>query len=355
MSAFIFAVVLVALMLLGISLNRTYEHFTSKEIKRQARRGDARARELYKPVSYGASLQVFLWLIVLLSAAGACVLFATTIPGWLAFILIAVTLAMGFWWLPAAEISSLNGRMAVWCAPLISKCLYYLHPLLTRVGRLVKQHYPINVHAGLYEKEDLLELLEWQKQQPENRIPTTELDVMERALLFSDKTVQDIAVPRRKVRFVAATDTVGPIVIDELHKTGHSSFPVYEGKRDNIIGTLYLRDLVHLRSDATASQVMRHGAFYVQEAFSLNQALDAFLRTKHHLLMVVNSLEECTGVITMEDVLEQVVGKPTANEFDGYDNLQEVASFLTKNEPEEEQQEADLEVIDDQPSEDVVE
>jgi hypothetical protein len=62
MLAFILAVALAGIMLLGISLNKTYQHITRKEIKRQARRGDKLARALYKPVSYGPSLQVFLWL-----------------------------------------------------------------------------------------------------------------------------------------------------------------------------------------------------------------------------------------------------------------------------------------------------
>jgi CBS domain containing-hemolysin-like protein len=354
MLAFILAVALAGIMLLAISLNKTYQHITRKEIKRQARQGDKLARALYKPVSYGPSLQVLLWLIVILAAAGSCVLFTTTAPSWLAFILIVVILTMGFWWLPASEVTSFGGRLAVWCAPAISKALSYLHPLLTRVGNVVRQHYPLNVHTGIYEKEDLLELLESQKSQPDNRIPAGEIDVAENALSFGDIKVQEIMVPRRAVRVVSTEDAVGPIFIDELHKTGFSRFPVYEGKRDNIVGMLYLRDVAHLQHAGTVAKAMRSEVFYVHEEFSLYQVLQAFLRSKHHLFIVVNGFEEYIGIITIEDVLAQILGTPILNEFDSYDDRRAVAKLLAEAEHEQ-HKEAESEPGDDQPPEDVVE
>lgn len=354
MLTFIFAVLLACVMLLAISLDKTYQHVTGKEIKRQARRGDKLAKLLYKPISYGASLHVFLWLMVVLAAAGSCVLFTATVPGWLAFIVIVIVLAIGFWWLPVAEVSSLGGRIAVWCAPLISKLLYYLHPLLRKIGNQVHHHYPVSRHTGLYEKEDLIELLEWQKQQPDNRIPLDEIDVAERALIFGNKLVHDSSIPRRMVRIVSSAEAIGPILIDELHKSGHSRFPVYEGKRDHIIGTLYLRDLINLKHGGKVAGAMRPDVFYVHEDFSLYQALQAFLRTKHHLFIVVNSFEEFVGIITIEDVLEQILGKPILNEFDSYDNLHAVAASLTEEEYALHEK-ADAEPASDQMSEDVVE
>jgi CBS domain containing-hemolysin-like protein len=354
MLAFIFAVALAVLMLLALSLNKTYHHMTLKEIKRQARRGDVTAKSLFKPVSYGASLQVLLWLIVLFSAAGSSVLFATSVPVWLAFILIVVILAMGFWWLPASDLTSFGGQLAIWCAPLVSKALYYLHPALSKVGSSARHHYPLTWHSGIYEKEDLVELLENQKQQPDNRIPAGEIDVAENALVFGDQTVQEIMIPRKVVRVVSLEDAVGPVFIDELHKSGYSRFPVYEGKRDNIVGTLYLRDVVNLQHAGKVAQAMRKEVYYVHEDFSLYQVLQAFLRSKHHLFIVVDSFEEFIGIITIEDVLAQILGTPILNEFDSYDDRRAVAKLLAEQEHKQHEA-AETEPVGDQPPEDVVE
>jgi CBS domain containing-hemolysin-like protein len=354
MLAFIFAVVLALITLLAISLDKTYQHVTGKEIKRQARRGDQLAKLLYKPVSYGVSLQTFLWIVIVCAAAGSFILFATAVSGWLAFILIVIILAMGFWWLPAAEVSSWGGRIAVWCAPVISKLLYYLHPVLSRIGNLVRRHYPVSVHTGLYEKEDLLELMEWQKQQPDNRIPIGEIDVAEHALTFGDKVVHDITIPRRVVRLVSSDEAVGPILIDELHKSGHSRFPVYEGKRDHIVGTLYIRDLINLKQGGKVSQAMRPNVFYVHEEFSLYQALQAFLQTKHHLFIVINNFEEFVGILTIEDVIEQIIGKPIVDEFDRYDDVRAVANSLAEAEHKKHEK-AHTEPTSDQKPKDVIE
>lgn len=352
MLAFIFAVLLALMMLLAISLDKTYQHITGKEIKRQARLGNQRAKQFYKSTSYDASLQVFLSLVIVLTAAGSFVLFTTTLPAWLSFILIGIILSMGFWWLPEAEISSPGSRLALWCAAPIGRLLYYLHPFLQKLGKLV-QH-PASSSTGVYEKEDMLEFLDRQKQQPDNRIPPAEIDVAKHALGFGDKTVQDISVPRRNVHIVSAEESIGPILIDELHKTGHSRFPVYEGKRDHIIGTLYLRDLINLKQGGKVSEAMRPDVSYVHEEFSLHQALQAFLHTKHQLFIVVNNAEEFVGIITIEDVLKQALGKPMAQAFDQYENPEAVATSLTKKEEPQVQETDDAPASDQLPA-DVVE
>jgi magnesium and cobalt transporter len=112
----------------------------------------------------------------------------------------------------------------------------------------------------------------------------------------------------------------------ELHASGHSRFPVYEVKKDNIVGVLYLHDLVATKRSGTVSNIMRRKVTYVHEDFTLYQTLQAFIKTKQHLFIVVNSFEEYVGIITIEDVLERVIGKLIVDEFDRYDDLRAVAA-----------------------------
>jgi len=139
-------------------------------------------------------------------------------------------------------------------------------------------------------------------------------------------------VPKRVVKMVAASETVGPILLDELSKSGHSRFPVYDEKRDNIVGILYLHDLVASKETGRVDEVMSKKLTYVHEDFTLYQTLQAFLKTKRHLFLVVNSYEELVGIITIEDVIEQMIGRPIVDEFDRYDDLRAVAAAAAHKE-----------------------
>ena len=176
------------------------------------------------------------------------------------------------------------------------------------------------------ELEAKVKLLEKQKMQPDNRIPVGEIDLLSHALTFGDKMVSDALVPKRIISTVSADEAIGPVLMGELHASGYSRFPVFETKRDNIIGVLYLHDLVVMKQSGTVRDVMRHKLTYVHEDFSLYQTLQAFIKTKQHLFIVVNSFEEYVGIITIEDVLERVIGKLIVDEFDRYDDLRAVAT-----------------------------
>lgn len=336
MFEFITALILLALALLGIALKKTYYAFPARELKRQARRGDRLAAALYRAAAYGASLRLLLWTIIGLAAAGGFVLLARVAPPWLAFIAVATLLWYGFAWMPTARVTGLSSRLVVWLTPAVAWLLNYLNPTLDNLTHFIRRHRPVTVHTGLYERDDLLELLEAQKQQPDSRIAPDELDLVAHALSFGDQLVQGVMVPCRVVKTVAASDVVGPVLMGELHSSGHSRFPVYaDAKPDQVVGTLYLRDLIEARRGGKVMNFMQPKVYYVHEDHTLYQVLHAFLQTKHHLFIVVNSFEEYVGIITIEDVIEQVIGRPIIDEFDKYDDMRAVASHQARTEHEE--------------------
>lgn len=329
------SVLLAILTLLSVSLQRTYSRVPLKELKRRARSGDELAGIILKAVSYGHSLRAVLWFFTGLSAAGFFVVIAQTEPAWFALTLSVILIWLGFVWLPAARVSYLSEKFASWCAPILAKILFYLHPVIDWLVHLIRRHRPVHVHTGLYDRRDLIDLLEQQLVQPDNRVEAAELEIALHALQFGDDTVAQHMVPRRMVKSVNVDEPLGPIIMDELHGSGHSRFPVYESKQDNIIGTLYLRDLVLSKTTGTVRSLMKPEVSYVHEDKSLQDALQAILRTHRQLFVVVNSFEEYVGIITIEDVLETIIGKPIIDEFDEYDNLRAVAARAARTEHKE--------------------
>lgn len=312
--------------LLAVSLQRTYNDIPAKELKRRARDGDELAKLLYRAAGYGHSLRAFLWFLIIATSGGFFLLLNRNAPAWFALAGSAALIWAAMVWLPAGRVTALGEWFAARAAPLLAWLLNYLHPTIDRITVFIRRHRPLRFHTGLYEKDDLIELLEQQQVQADNRIERAELDLALATLTVGDKLVRGYLVPRRIVKMVSTEDTIGPVLMDELHKSGHSRFPVYEGEQDNIVGTLYMKDLVKAKQGGTVGKIMRDEVYYIHEEQSLVEALQAVLKTRHHLFIVVNDFEEYVGILTMEDVLEQIIGKPIVDEFDQYDDLRAVAA-----------------------------
>lgn len=347
----IISLVLAGLVLLAISLQRAYGALPVKELKRRARAKDQTAELLHKAATYGVSLRVLLWILVGASAAGFFVYTSSHMPGLVAFALDCLLVWVGFVRFSNKEVKAMSLWFARTLAPFFAWMLQYLHTPITKIVEFIGRFRPVHIHTGLYDKADLIELLENQQVQADNRIEKYELEIALQALTFGDVKVSEALTPRRMVKHVSIDDAIGPLLMDELHASGFSRFPVYEGKKDNFVGTLFLKDLVKTKSTAKVKDVMRKEVCYVHEDQTLYDALQAILKTRHHLLLVVNSFEEYVGVLTIEDVLEQIIGDTIVDEFDQYDDLRAVAQRAANKEHSEHEEvpttvETDHEVVE---------
>lgn len=334
----IISLLLASVMLLTISLQRAYGVLPIKELKRRARMGDQTAGLLHRAAVYGVSLRVLLWLIVGLSAGGFFVFTATHQSGLIAFGASILVIWIGF-----TRFSNQNVRMiSIWFAKILSPVfgwiLQFIHSPIRLVSDLLNRHRPVHLHTGIYDKEDLLELLNNQQIQADNRIEKYELELAASALTFGEVQVGEVLTPRRVVKHVSVDEAIGPLLMDELHASGFSRFPVYEGKKDHFVGTLFLKDLVKTKASGQIKDVMRREVCYVHEEQTLFDALQTILKTRLHQLIVVNSFEEYVGVLSIEDVLERIVGQNIVDEFDEHDDLRAVAGRVAQKEHKQHQE-----------------
>lgn len=156
-------------------------------------------------------------------------------------------------------------------------------------------------------------------------------------LSFNERTVDSIMTPRSMVKSIKKDEFLGPLVLDDLHKLGHSRLPVIDGDIDHVIGILYLKDLLALdvKKSNTAEKTMEPKVYYIRGDQDLSHALAAFLKTHHHLFVVINDLRETIGIITIEDVIEALLGRKIIDEFDAHDDIRLVAlrSLKLNNSP----------------------
>lgn len=145
------------------------------------------------------------------------------------------------------------------------------------------------------------------------------------ALDVADQTVADIMVPRSKMDMLDITKPLSE-VLPEIIETGHSRFPVYENDRDNIVGILLSKDLLlSLSNPSIALRPLVRPAVFIPETKRLNVLLHEFRMSRNHLAIVVDEHGGISGLVSMEDVLEQIVGDIE----DEYDEDAEKTIFQT--------------------------
>jgi magnesium and cobalt transporter len=169
------------------------------------------------------------------------------------------------------------------------------------------------IHPGLDSRDELIEAL---AEAEDNEIIGAESRVMlEGVLRMADMTAGDVmvAAPRMdSLNIEAPFDELLNIVI----QTAHSRFPVYQGEKENIIGILLAKDLLKLqRSPSLSLRALLRPATFIPESKGLNDLLRDFRGNRNHLAIVIDEFGHVAGLITIEDVLEQIVGE-IEDEFD---------------------------------------
>ena len=134
------------------------------------------------------------------------------------------------------------------------------------------------------------------------------LSITEGALAASEISVRDVMVPRARMQVIDIGDPLDDIIAQVNH-TAHSRFPVIDGNRDNVIGLLLAKDLLRVQSDGKFSlRDWLRAVVFIPESKRLNVLLREFRVSHNHMAVVLDEYAGVCGLITIEDVLEQIVG-----------------------------------------------
>jgi magnesium and cobalt transporter len=162
------------------------------------------------------------------------------------------------------------------------------------------------------EPRDLAELVENLREASERGLFDGDALVMlEGVLAVADMQVRDIMVPRSQMVFVERDESPEKLV-ELVVESGHSRFPVIGEDRDQILGILLAKDLLRLQAAADEDFEIREymrPVVFVPESKRLNVLLKEFRRSHNHIAMVVDEYGGVCGLVTIEDVIEQIVGE----------------------------------------------
>ena len=161
----------------------------------------------------------------------------------------------------------------------------------------------------LREPEDREQLIELLHSAFERRLLDAEaLSMIEGVMQVSETQVRDVMIPRSQMDMLDVAESPEkfiPFVIE----TAHSRFPVFEDNRDNVIGILLAKDLLRFYAEEEFDvREMLRPAVFVPEAKRLNVLLKEFRANRNHIAIVVDEYGGVSGLVTIEDVIEQIVG-----------------------------------------------
>ncbi|MEN9762867.1 MAG: hypothetical protein RI906_2693 [Pseudomonadota bacterium] len=164
--------------------------------------------------------------------------------------------------------------------------------------------------------EDREQLLGLMRQAHErNLLDADALSMIEGVLQVSELSVRDIMVPRAQMDVIDIRESPSQFM-PKVVQSGHSRFPVIDGDRDRVIGVLHAKELLRLSTDPQIDvRSLLRPAVFVPESKRLNVLLRDFRADRHHLAIVVDEYGGTAGLISIEDVLEQIVGD-IEDEFD---------------------------------------
>jgi magnesium and cobalt transporter len=157
--------------------------------------------------------------------------------------------------------------------------------------------------------EQRRELLETLKEaQAEGLIDADALSMIEGVFQVSELSARDILIPRAQIDWIDINESVED-TIAEVIRAAHSRFPVYENNRDNVIGILLAKDLLrHSQEEDFQLRDWLRPAVFIPESKRLSVLLKDFREHRNHIAIVVDEYGGVAGLVTIEDVLEQIVG-----------------------------------------------
>ena len=179
---------------------------------------------------------------------------------------------------------------------------------------------------SIYSKKELIKIVQEHEDSKDSDIDSDEERIIKGALSFSEKTVEDVMTPRTVVYSLSLDANLDRNLLNKIKRKGFTRIPIYEETIDDVIGILYTKDLINIRLNTKIKDVYKkENALIVKKEQKLDVLLNMFIKSKVHLAFVKDEYHGLEGVISLEDVLEEILNREIVDESDIIVDLQKEA------------------------------
>jgi CBS domain containing-hemolysin-like protein len=246
-----------------------------------------------------------LWTLIVLFSSVNLIIIENYTNSWAAVFIFAAFISMIFIYLANYQPRSLSVSLAKMFASPSAK-----------IASLGKQYFrfipPPSADSRvqsidrIYEKSDLIAFLQRQADAPNNKINDDLLNLLSNVAEKSDYQAGDMMTSLKKVKKIDSEQEIGPVFIDELHKTGSKYFLIEDKKEDELIGYIKLRDLTSLKNSGKIRESVNKELEYVEITDDVMELIDSFLASSCPVFLVRDS-GETIGVVTIDECLEKLL------------------------------------------------
>lgn len=213
-------------------------------------------------------------------------------------------------------------RVASLASYVLPTLLKLFHPLVWLLNKLTNALFRMN--QGSHDRKDKLTRDELHTILQDVFLPTKHRNMLLGILELDNITVNDIMIPRQEVAGINMDDEVEDI-LNILRTTHHTRLPVYRGELNQTIGILHTRNTTRFlgQENVSKAEIMQfvREPYYVPESTPLQAQLLQFQKQKRRLGLVVDEYGDVQGIVTLEDILEEIVGEFTTNVADNHQDI----------------------------------
>ena len=187
--------------------------------------------------------------------------------------------------------------------------------------------------ATIWNKKEIEEIIKYHEDAEESEIDADEERILLGALSFSERTAEMISTPRPVVYMLAKETVIDEHLIQVIKEKGFSRIPIYTpGAVNNIEGVLLVRDLlgIDLKAGKKVEEFTRPDLLFIKEKMRLDDLLNNFLTNKKHLACLYDEFGVFLGVVTLEDVIEEILKAEIIDEADIAQDLRALAAKKIK-------------------------
>jgi metal transporter CNNM len=295
-------------------------------LRRKMEHGDKDATKVYHIRENGMFLLTTLLLGNAAASAFFSILVGDILQGFWAVVVATSALFIVGEILPQAIVSRFALSFGAQIAPLIRIIMIIFSPICYPIAWILNRLLGKEVPTS-FTKRDLLSIIGDDKTNPNGDVDHDERRIAHGAFSFSHRNVEHVMTPNTVVKTVQADDTIDEAYLADLKDSGYSRLPVGTEDPNQFVGILYLKDLLGIKIPTIVRDVMDGTVHFVNASDPLDTVLDQFIKTKMHLFVVLDEFGGFEGVITVEDVIEEIIGTEIMDEDDVTPDLRQEAKL----------------------------
>ena len=321
----IIVVVLVLLSGLFSGLTLGLLGLDKSEVERKAKLGDKRARKVYSVRKKGNLLLCTL-LLGNVGVNSVLAIFLGSIATGVVAVIVSTGLIVIFGEIiPQATISRYAlavGSKTTWIVKFFMIILFPIcWPIAKGLDLILGEEMPT-----IWSRNELEEIIKLHQQSKHSSIDADEQRIVLGALSFSNKSAKDVLTPRKVVFSLEENTLLDDRTLEKIKRLGFTRIPIYKKELDKIIGILYVKDLVGIKKGKKAKDFCKKRKLIkIKEEKKLDVLLNIFIKKKIHLVIVENKYGEFQGIVSLEDVIEEILRVEIVDELDKIKNLQKRA------------------------------